>query len=193
MSFRIQDIKSALKFGGARPSLFNVTMQLPSAVQVDGNFAPGISKGDFNSKFSFLCRAASLPQSTVASINVPYMGAKMKVAGNRTYEDWSVTVINDEDFAIRKGFEMWLHAINHQSDNIRNNGATSQPASYKTDALVSQFAKDNDVDPIRKIKFYGLFPTQISAIELDWDSTDTIETFTVTFAYDYHLPDNSSN
>jgi len=177
MAFRIQDIKSALELGGARPSLFNVTLQLPQALDIPG-------KDVFARKISFLCNAASLPPSTLAAIEVSYFGRKIKVAGNRTFPEWTLTIINDEDFALRDAFEKWSAAINGHSSNLRNSGATSSPSSYKTDAIVKQFGKDSETSPIRKYQFQGVFPTEVSPIEVNWSSENEIESFTVTFQYD---------
>lgn len=185
MAFRIQDIKSALEFGGARPSHFNITMQLPDALDFGG-------KDQFNRKISFLCRAASLPASTMTPIQVPYFGRKIKVAGNREFAEWQITIINDEDFVIRNAFETWLAAINGHSSNLRNSGVTSAPETYKTDAVVRQFAKDNETNPIRKYRFQGLFPSETAAIELNWGSDNEIEEFTVTLQYDLWELDTSA-
>lgn len=185
MAFRIQDIKSALESGGARPSLFNVVLQLPGQIEVAG-------KDLFNRKISFLCNAASLPPSTIAPIEVSYFGRKIKVAGNRSFPEWQLTIINDEDFALRNAFEAWMGAINGHSSNLRNSGASSSPASYKTDSIVKQFAKDSETTPIRKYKFQGVFPTEVSPIELNWASENEIESFTVTLQYDLWELDTSS-
>ena len=185
MAFRIQDIKSALEFGGARPSLFNITLQLPQQIEV-------ANKDVFSRKISFLCNAAALPASSIAPIEVSYFGRKIKVAGNRTFAEWTITVINDEDFALRNAFEAWMGAINGHSSNLRNSGASSSPASYKTDAIVKQFAKDSETTPIRKYKFQGIFPTEVSPIELSWGSENEIEQFTVTLQYDLWELDTSA-
>lgn len=183
MAFSIQDIKSALQFGGARPSLFNVSVNLPAAINID--------RSTFNRKISFLCNAAQLPASTIAPIEVSYFGRKIKVAGQRTFADWTITVLNDEDFVLRNAFETWMQAINGHSSNLRGLGASSSPESYKADAVVRQFAKDNDVTPIRKYKFQGMYPTEVSAIDLNWGTDNEIETFTVTLAYDLWELDNT--
>lgn len=185
MAFRIQDIKSALDRGGARPSLFNISLQLPGSIDIPG-------KDAFGRKISFLCRAASLPASTMTPIEVPYFGRKIKVAGARNFAEWQITIINDEDFVLRNAFESWLSAINSHAGNIRNSGATSNPESYKTDAIVRQYAKDNEVQPIRKYKFQGLFPSEVSAIELNWGEDNAIEEFTVTLQYDLWELDTSA-
>lgn len=179
MSFNITKFKSNLKFGGARPYLFQVQLNLPSDIE-----APGELKSIFTEKFSFSCRAASIPGSSVSNLEIPYQGRKVYCAGNRVFEPWSVTVINDEDYSLRSVFEFWLGSINGHSSNTKNSGVTSSPKSYQSDAIVKQYSQDNHI-PIKTYIFVNLFPTEMSAIELDWNSTDSIEEFSVTFRYDY--------
>ena len=175
MAFKIQDIKGALKFGGARPTLFQVS----------------ITKTEFSTLRTiapFMIQSTQIPSSSITSIDVPYFGRKIKVAGDRTFDTWSVTILNDEDFALRHIFEEWHNRINSLYTNINQYGSAA-PAEYKTDAHVIQYSKapgtDGKKDPLRVYMFSGIFPTDISPIELDWGSTDTIETFSVTFAYDF--------
>lgn len=167
--FSINDIKSQLTGGGARPSLFQVIINNPVT-------------GEADQKLPFMVQASSIPASNLSMIEVPYFGRKMKVAGTRTYEDWTVTVINDEDFAVRRAMEEWSRRINTYVGNIRDFG-TSAPAEYKSVADVIQYGKTGE--ELRRYKFDGIFPLQISTIELDWNSGDTIEQFQVTFAVDY--------
>jgi hypothetical protein len=169
MTFRINDITGALKFGGARPTLFKVDLTSPFTT-------------DLSLAASFMIQATSLPSSTIAPIEVPYWGRKIKVAGNRTFDDWSVQVMNDEDFKIRHALEIWHNRVNSLNENL--NTAGDSPANYKVQATVSQYAKTGRV--IRTYRFNGLFPTQIGPIELNWDSTNQIEVFTVNFAYDLY-------
>ena len=181
MAFNIQAFKSlALPTGGARPSLFQVTINRPPN---------GIA---FNTgtleKFTFTCRAAQLPASAVGTIEVPYFGRKVKLAGDRVFQSWQVTVMNDEDFDVRNLFETWSNYLNTHETNIRR---TSEELQYKSELEVVQFSKGgptNDGIPIRSYLLAGAFPTVISPIALDWNSTDQIETFDVTFEYDYWLP-----
>jgi len=195
MAFKIQDIKTALEFGGARPSLFRVELDLPLAIS-GGQILPqggsqAADKTTFKNKLSFLCNAASLPSSTIAPIEVSYFGRKIKVAGNRTFPEWTLTIINDEDFALRNAFESWMGAINGHTTNLRNSGATSTPDTYKVDGKVLQFGKADDQSPIRKYQFQGLFPTEVSAIETNWATENEIESFTVTLQYDLWVLDAS--
>jgi hypothetical protein len=115
-------------------------------------------------------------------IEVPYFGRRIKMAGDRTFADWSVTVINDEDFLIRNAMEEWSNKINSLQGNLRQFGAAS-PLLYKANAQVTQFSKTGT--PIRTYQFNGIFPSAIAPIDLDWSATDQIEEFTVTFQYDW--------
>lgn len=169
MAFNIQEIRSQLVGGGARPSLFQVTLQNP--VNAAGDL-----------KSSFMVRAAQLPASTLGFIEVPYFGRKIKVAGDRTFAEWTVTVTNDEDFLIRNALEEWSHNINTHETNVRGTGGAA-PTLYKAQAQVIQYSKAGDA--LREYTFNGLFPIEISAIDLDWNATDAIEEFTVTFQYDW--------
>jgi hypothetical protein len=161
---KITDFKSKLTGGGARPNLFEVELAFPSAVGVDN---------DTLQKARFLVKAAALPASTVAPIDVPFRGRILKIAGDRTFETWTITVINDVDFSIRSAFEKWMNTINKMSDAT----GLTDPADYQADAFVYQLDRDSSV--LRSYKFYDVFPTNISTIDLSYETTDTIEEFTV--------------
>lgn len=197
MTFNINQFKNQLTYGGARPSLFQVQLTLPATLSDPVNNgiadATGLPAPVVERKVAFLAKATSLPASTVASIPVGYFGRKAKVAGDRTFEPWSITVMNDEDFIIRKSMENWMASINGHETNIRNSGATSRPADYQSTAIVRQFSKGPEELAIRAYRFVNIFPTEISSIELDWDTTDAIETFTVTFDYDFWSIENSND
>lgn len=164
MAFNINQFKSQLVGGGARPTLFQVQITNPI-----------LGAADF--KIPFMVKAATIPTSTIGSIPVSYFGRQIKMGGDRVFEDWNVTVINDEDFAVRNAMEAWSNAINTHVTNFR-----SYPPSYKAQAQVTQFGKDGSV--LREYTFEGLFPVQISDIQLAWEQMDTIEEFNVTFQYD---------
>jgi|TARA_B100000683_G_C12404056_1_gene520900 hypothetical protein len=168
MAFNINLFAGALKFGGARPSLFQVNITNPA------NAAADITT-------PLLVRAAQIPAATLGINDVPYFGRQLRIAGNRTFADWTVTVINDEDFAIRNAMEQWSNTINSFQGNLRNFGASS-PTLYKSNAQVTQFSKTGV--PLRVYNFVGIFPTEVAAIEMDW-AADAISEFTVTFTYDY--------
>lgn len=182
MSHSIEKIKSTLKGGGARPNLFQVNLtSFPGGADYDSD------------EFSILCKAAQLPASNIASIDVPFRGRIFKVAGDRTFDTWTVTVINDNDFKIRTAMEAWMQFTGQYADG---SGATD-PATYQVNADVVQFSRQasalNKVDTTglaeaKKYRFYGIFPTNISAIDLSYDTGDTIEEFTVEFQVQYWAP-----
>ena len=169
MAFNIQEIRSQLALGGARNSLFQVQIANPA-------------NGAGDIKVPFMVKAAQIPASTLGMIEVPYFGRKIKIAGDRTFAEWTVTVINDEDFLIRNAMEQWMNTINSHAGNIREFGSAS-PLLYKSNAQITQFSKTGV--PIREYTFNGMFPTEVSAIEMAWETTDAIEEFTVTFQYDF--------
>ena len=165
----ISDFKAKLAGGGARSNQFKVTMPFPGYSQVGGEIED----------LAFLCRTTSLPGMTVPSFNVPFRGRSIKIAGDRTIADWSVTCYNDTDFKLRNAFERWMNGINNMTDN---EGLTN-PADYQVDAFVDQL--DRNGATIKSYTLRGVFPTEIAAIELAYDQNDAIEEFGVTFAYQY--------
>lgn len=168
MAFNVNEFAGALKAGGARASLFQVQITNPI-------------NGVADAQVPFLCQGAEIPAASIAELTVPYFGRQIKLAGNRTYATWAPTIINDEDFAIRNAMEQWSNAINSFQGNLNNAGG-SAPSLYKANAQVTQYAKTGEI--LRVYDFIGLFPTEVAAIALGWDQ-DAIETFQVTFAYDY--------
>ena len=165
----INDFKAKLAGGGARANQFKVTMPFPGYAQVGGEIED----------LAFLCRATALPGMTLPSFNVPFRGRAIKIAGDRTIEDWSVTVYNDTDFKLRNAFERWSNGINKMTDN---EGLTN-PADYQVDAFVDQL--DRNGATIKSYTLRGVFPTTIAPIELTYDEATAIEEFAVTFAYQY--------
>jgi len=160
----ISDFKSRLSGGGARPNLFEVELAFPDAVAIEN---------DVLEKARFLVKAAALPESTIAPIDVPFRGRILKIAGDRTFETWTITVINDTDFSIRSAFEKWMNTINKMSDAT----GVVDPEAYQKDATVKQLDRDGSV--LRSYKFWDIFPTNISTIDLSYETTDTLEEFTV--------------
>lgn len=176
MAFNINQFKAnGLVYGGARPSLFEVIVSPPPTLGLEG-----ISLN----KFSFVARAAELPASKVSSFDVNYFGRAIKLAGDRTFDDWTVTVLNDEDFSVRAMFEKWLNAINSMITNIRNPVLFEE--GYKSVVDINQYAKDGEI--IRSYQLIGAFPTNVAAIALDWGQKNQTEEFGVTFSYDYWIP-----
>ena len=173
----ISMFKSALVGGGARPNLFEVELTTLPA---------GITGWDAEN-FRYMCKAASLPAQTIAAIDVPFRGRIFKVAGDRTIETWTVTIINDEGFVLRNAFEQWTEQIAKLSNNL---GATD-PSAYMTNAKVFQLGRgsktssqDSDGESnvvLKEYEFIDIFPTSVSSIDLSYDTGDTIEEFTVEF------------
>ena len=157
----VDDFKSKLTGGGARANMFKVTC----------NF-PGYAQGDVELT-SFLCKGAQLPASIIAPIEVPFCGRKLQIAGDRTFEPWSITIINDSEFVIRDSFERWMNGINQHN---QNNGFTD-PVEYQADMIVEQLRRDGTV--AKRYDFRGTWPSNVSAIDVNYDSENTIEEFTV--------------
>ena len=176
MAFAISEFKSNLKGGGAKSALFQVDLSYPSVVTSPSTNA------------RFLISAASIPASTVGTYDVFYHGKSIKVAADKTYDAWETTIINDEDFGVRKALEKWINLLSDYKLNTRNKSLTladarkeGENAGYKQDITVSQFSKTGE--EIYKYKFIGAFPTALSSIDLSWES-NTIETYTCSWTYD---------
>jgi len=170
----VDDFKAKLRGGGARPNLFKVTVNYPAIAGGDAELT------------SFMCEAAQLPGSSIGTIPIPFRGRQLKMAGDRTFTDWTVTIINDTDFAVRNAMERWMNGINAHSANT---GLTS-PITYETDLFVEQL--DREGTSIKKYNFRGAFPTDLSPIDLSYGDADTIERFQVTFAFQYFESDTTS-
>ena len=182
MAFDINQFKSnGITNGGARPSLFEVNFTPPS-----------FGGANLTNKVPFFVSATQLPASEIGIIEVPYFGRKIKVAGDRTYPNWTFKVMLDEDFQMRTMFEQWANFMNQTVANIRDpdiDGASATgPSGYKTDFVVTQYAKTGA--PIQEYTIVGGWPTNVEAISLDWNTTNTIEEFNVTIAYDYWTIEN---
>ena len=172
----ISDFKAALIGGGARPNLFEVELTtLPAGITWDAD------------NFRYMCKAANLPASNIANIDVPFRGRIFKVAGDRTFDIWTVTIINDEDFRLRNAMEEWMDLISKLSNNL---GATD-PSAYMTNAKVYQLGRGSVLNSknqdgnansvLKEYEFIDIFPTNVSQIDLSYDNSDAIEEFTVDF------------
>jgi len=174
MAFSIQDFRAQMQYDGARPNLFECTMTFPTAVVANPN--------SVQEKFTFFARSAQIPGSQVNAIPVNYFGREVKFAGNRTFAEWTVTIINDEDFKVRNALELWMNGLNSHRFNLRNPNMVSS-FDYQQDGYVKQYGKTGDV--LKAYKFIGLFPTDLAPMEMDWASNDQIEEYAVTFAYQW--------
>ena len=177
MAFNVTEFKTNLTQGGARPSLFKVTLDYPSKI-----------KNKPSIKSEFLIKGASIPTSTIGAYDVFFHGKQVKIAGDRAFETWDTTIINDEDFGIRIALEQWMDLIADHKLNTRSNKFTlkeGENADYKKSIKVTQFDKGGD--ELHHYHFLGAFPTSIAAIPLDW-GTQEIEEYTVTWTYDRWMP-----
>jgi len=172
MPFNIAEFRSQLQGDGARPNLFEIALTLPAIV----------NPGNATRKLTFMARTAQLPGSTLGIVPLQYFGREVKLAGNRTFADWSITVINDEDFSVRKGFEKWMNALNQHRFNRRNSTFASA-TSYTSDAFVRQYGKTGN--KIKEYRFVGMFPNDLAPIDLDWSANDSIEEYSITLAYQW--------
>ena len=162
----ITDFKSKMAGGGARPNLFEVELVFPDPIAIEN---------DVKEKSRFLVKAAQLPASNITPIDVNFRGRILKIAGDRTFDTWTVTVINDVDFSIRSAMEKWMNFINKMEDAT----GAQDPAAYQPDAYVHQL--DRDGSTLRSYKFHDVFPTNIAAIDLSYETVDSVEEFTVEF------------
>ena len=172
----ITEFRSRLAGGGARANLFEVEIAFPEEL--------GINLTDISDKVPFLVKAAEIPASNLGNIPVPYRGRVLPVAGDRTFDPWTVTIINDTDFIIRDAMEKWSNSIN----DLQTAQGTINPEVYQKSALVKQLSREgaNPGDPekiLRTYNFEGIYPNTVSSIPLDFGATDQIEEFQVTFNY----------
>jgi hypothetical protein len=184
MPFQLNEFRNQLQFDGARPNLFEVQITPPG-------FAGGPSTAggvtDITKKTTFMCNAAQLPGSTLGIAPTYYFGREVKLAGNRTFADWTVTILNDEDFLIRNMMERWMDGMGSNAENLRRPSAAALAgaSTYAVDAYVTQFKKTGTTKSFEIAKEYtivGMFPIDISPIDLAWSSNDQVEEFQVTFA-----------
>ena len=172
----ITEFRSRLSGGGARANLFEIEIAFPEELAIDLNLV--------TDKVPFLVKAAEIPASNLGNIPVPYRGRVLPVAGDRTFDPWTVTVINDTDFLIRDAMEKWSNSIN----DLQTAQGTINPEVYQKSALVKQLSREGSApgDPektLRTYKFEGIYPNTVSSIPLDFGATDQIEEFQVTFNY----------
>jgi hypothetical protein len=182
----IDDFKANVAADFARPNLFQVDLNFPTGII---NNASLIELGKFT------VRAANLPSSQIGVIEVPFRGRVLKIAGDRTFEPWTITIQNDSNFALRSAFEVWTSSIQAYNENFTSAaglGDTDDATGYFADMTVHQLArdvKDGDIPKILKsYRFYNVFPSNIAAIDLDFGNNDAIEEFTVELQTQYWTP-----
>ena len=187
MAFTVSNFKSGLAAGGggARPALYEVS--ITNSHDTSLSFGPTSASTPANA--SLLVKSASIPAANIAPLAVNYAGRAYKWSGFRTYDNWTVTVLNDEDFAIRNKMMEWMRVISGKLDGTRNDtygspltGSGASAGYFEGNATVKQLGTDGDVKQV--YKFYSLWPTELAEIAVDW-SSDAIQEYTIGFAYDY--------
>lgn len=163
----VDDFKAKLVGGGARANMFNVVCNFPGYAQGDSELT------------SFMCKGAQIPASIISPVEVNFRGRKLQIAGDRTFEPWTITIINDVGFEVRDMFERWMNGINEHESNV----GIANPVDYQADLIVQQLDKQGNVTKSYDVR--GAFPTNIAAIDLNYDSENTIEEFTVEFQVQY--------
>ena len=174
---QVDAFRGKMTGGGARANLFEVNVNYPGAAGGDTELT------------NFMCRAAQLPGVTMNPVEVPFRGRLVKFPGDRTFEDWTMTVYNDTNFGVRDAFETWMNSMNTHLSNV---GVVVDNAGYGTylaDIEVNQLNEAGST--VKKYKLRNAFPTIVSPIELSYDQTTAIEEFTVTLTYDYWTNDNT--
>ena len=176
MEFNVNQFRTNLQYDGARPNLFEVQFT---------NWPSYMSVPTDPSKMSFLCNATNLPGTDIGVTPLQYFGREVKLACNRTYQDWTVQIINDEDFYLRNIMENWTYGINSPVGNLRSVAAENVDTGYGINASVLQYNKDGSL--AQAYTFVGMWPNSISTIDLAWGTNDTVEEFSVTFSYQYFV------
>ena len=172
----INEFKSRLRGGGARANQFKVTLPFPGYASVGGE----------TSDLAFLCSATALPGQTVGQVAIPFRGRVLNIAGDRTFEPWTITVMNDTDFKLYRAFERWMNGINNMTDNE----GIANPADYQVDGFVDHL--DRNGSTLKSYTYRGLFPTALAGIDLNYATNDAIEEFSVTFNYQYFETDTTT-
>ncbi len=168
----LDGFKSQFKFGGARANQFEVQLVAPSGVSFDG------------STFSFYVKAASLPGHTVEEVAINYRGRILYIDGDRTFDTWSTTVMNDTDFGVRNALEDWMNYINNVNTNVSASGGTAtEISSMMSDLRVIQFGRNAEGEILKEYALKSCWPTSVGPIELSWDTRNEVETFEVTWRY----------
>ena len=181
----IQSFRDRMIGGGARPNMFEVNINLPDQIGKDKN-------RDENMRF--LIKAAEIPAANIGNIPVPFRGRVLPIAGDRTFDPWTVTVINDTNFKIRDAMEKWSNLIN----DLQTSQGEINPEEYQTAAFVKQLSREGGdnpgpIDILREYRFEGIYPNVVSSIPLDYGATDQIEEFQVTFNYLFYSVPGAEN
>ena len=171
-TFKVDSFTSALKGGGARTNLMWVKMTNSKYIATGGDF-------------TYLCKASNIPASTITAIEVPYFGRNVKVAGeSREFAPLTTTVVNDEGQEILLKMNKWMSDLNGADTNVSKGGLFASRTSYTCDIELEMYKKDGTKD--QNWNFINCWPSNISAIDLNWDSVNTIQEFVIDWQYDYY-------
>ena len=187
MPFDLNEFRNNLQLGGARPSQFEMNINWPSGISLPADVAGATSQ------VPFLCQISEIPGSTIGNFTIPYFGRKLHYAGDRIFDSLTITVINDEDFKIRQALEAWMAAVQHHGSALSDyDGGQSaiSGGTYVADSIVIQYSRNQAATgsggaAIAKYRFVGMWPSILSPIALNWDSSDQIETYTCQFYYQW--------
>ena len=179
----ITAFRSRMRGGGTRSNLFEVKMSFPEYLGTEDG-------SELTADIPFLVKAAEIPASNLGNIPVPFRGRVLPIAGDRTFDPWTVTIINDVKFNVRDAMEQWSNLIN----DLQFSGGDINPADYQTKAEVFQLGRNaknsgkdmsggESIPVLRQYNFEGIYPNAVSSIPLDYGATDQIEEFQVTFNY----------
>lgn len=173
MSLSLNEFKANFKYGGARANQFEVFLTAPPGTPLSGV-----------DTYRFFIKAASLPGHTIEEVAVNYRGRILYVDGDRSFDTWTTTVINDSDFKVRNGLEDWMNYINDVQTNVSaGGGATVDISTYMTDLRVIQYGRNSENEILKEYTLKNCWPTTVAPIELSWDTRSDIETFDVTWRY----------
>lgn len=207
MGLSILDFKSKLIGGGSRPNLFEVEIPFPSNIGQLGETLKDSNNTSLTNSAKFLVKAAQIPASDIGVIPISFRGRELKMAGDRTFEPWTVTVINDSEYRLRSAFESWSRGINALTENVSQLGFTTETNNngctpYLVDLKVTQLSREcvtptkTPTNPtavgvanekrIRSYKFYGAWVSSIGAMDLSYDANDQIHEYPVTFQYQFY-------
>ena len=175
---------SKLKNEGARSALFKVSCTLKGS---------NLNSTDGSTLLPFMCKGVQMPTSSVGIVTVNYFGRPVKFPGSRTFEDITLTIINDEGYSVRNRIENWMDQINQMETNKRANLAVSGKIGYVSDLTLEPLTKQGGIAGVSSYKFINCFPTSLDAVDMSWDSNDQIMEFTTTWAYDYFTHGSATN
>jgi hypothetical protein len=180
----IHNFKNALIGGGARANLFRVNGTFPAAAVGAASIAGG---GNPSNQIQFLCSAAQLPQFSIDNVNIPFQGRQLKLPGDRSFAEWTITVLNDNNFALRNAFEKWQDVINRIESNVSRNSLSEYAQQWSVTQL------DRTQKDVKTYTFIDCWPSVVSAIDLSMEPATSVESFQVTLQYQYYQAEGTSS